>query len=226
MTITIDQVREAILFLIALVLSITVHEFGHAWAANRLGDGVPKAQGRLSLSPARHVDPIGTLLFPLIMQLTHVPLLGWGRPVQTDPRNYTKRVTPMTGQMLVALAGPTMNLLMAAAVSLLVVAGARSGVLSGRAGVSLIEHVVVLNLSLMFFNLLPIPPLDGGAVLAWVLPASFRPMLNFMARWGFLILVGLMMTPFLRILMYPAYVVMAFWIEGVMRMAGMGMAAA
>jgi Zn-dependent protease len=72
LTITIDEVREAILFLIALVLSITVHEFGHAWAATKLGDSVPKAQGRLSLSPARHIDPMGTLLFPLIMQLTHV----------------------------------------------------------------------------------------------------------------------------------------------------------
>ncbi len=221
MSITIDQVREAILFLIALVLSITVHEFGHAWAATKLGDSLPRAQGRLTLSPIPHVDPIGTLLLPLIMQLTHVPLLGWGRPVQTNPRNYTKRVSQATGQMLVAIAGPLMNLLLAVLVSTVVVVGGRSGALSETLALGLMDHLVRLNLFLMFFNLLPIPPLDGGAVLAWVLPRSLQGVIAFLGRWGSLILFAMVMSPLLQFLMYPGAVVAAFWQDSVLRGAGL-----
>lgn len=207
----IDKVREAVLFIIALVLSISVHEYGHAWAATKLGDPVPRAQGRLSLSPLRHVDPIGTLAFPLIMFFTGIPLLGWGRPVETNPLNYTRRFSRVTGSMLVSIAGPAMNLAMALAVSLLVVAGARVGVVSFDLARSLVMHLVILNLGLMFFNLLPIPPLDGGAVLAWALPASLRHVVDFLARWGFIILLGLLITGFLRYLMLPAYYVSRLW---------------
>jgi Zn-dependent protease len=209
--ITIDQVREGILYLIALVLSITVHEYGHALVATKLGDHVPRSQGRLTLSPVAHVDPIGTLLFPLIMHFTGIPLLGWGRPVQTNPLNYTRRFTRSTGHMLVALAGPAMNLGMAALVSLLVVIAGQGGLMSREAAIGLIQHMIFLNLSLMFFNLLPIPPLDGGAVLAWLLPRSLQHVVDFLTRWGFLILLGLMMTPLLSFFMLPARLVTQVW---------------
>ncbi len=220
LNVSIDKAAEAILFLIALILSITVHEFGHALVASKLGDSVPRSQGRLTLSPLRHIDPIGTILFPLLMVFTGIPLLGWGRPVETNPNNYTRRFSRLTGHMLVALAGPGMNLLMAVLVSALVVLGARTGVMTPGMGGALIGHMVQLNLGLMFFNLLPIPPLDGGAVLAWLLPRSMHGLIDFLSRWGFLILMGLMFTGTLGYLMIPGAMVSRWWIIAVVRAAG------
>jgi Zn-dependent protease len=218
---SIDFWGEVILFLIALILSISVHEFGHAWAATRLGDSLPRAQGRLTLNPIRHIDPIGTLLFPVIMAVAAVPLLGWGRPVQTNPLNYTRRFTRSTGHMLVAIAGPAMNLLLAVLVSLLIVAGAKAGLMTWELGETLIQHLVRLNLALMFFNLLPIPPLDGGAVLAWVLPRSMQGAVEFLNRWGFIILIGLLVTGFLSILMGPGAAVARWWVDTLRGVAGL-----
>jgi Zn-dependent protease len=209
---SVERFREAILFLIALVLSVSVHEFGHAWAANRLGDPLPRAQGRLTLNPVRHIDPIGTLLFPLIMVMARVPLLGWGRPVMTNPSNYRTSLSRPTASMLVALAGPAMNLLMAAVVSLLLVVGVRMTLVSEPTVALLIDHLVVLNLSLLFFNLLPIPPLDGGAVLAWALPRSMQGAIEFLERWGFIILFGLVMIPQVRMWVFaPAAYLSGLW---------------
>ncbi len=221
MSLSIDLWREVILFLIALILSVSVHEFGHAWAATKLGDSLPRAQGRLTLNPVRHIDPIGTLLFPVIMVLAHVPLLGWGRPVQTNPLNYTRRFSRATGHMLVAIAGPIMNLLMAIGISLIVVAGSKAGFMSWELGETLIQHLVLLNLSLLFFNLLPIPPLDGGAVLAWVLPRSMQGAIEFLNRWGFIILIGLMITGMLGFLMVPAAHVSRWWVEALRGIANL-----
>ena len=217
---SIDVWKERILFLIALVLSVAVHEFGHAWAANRLGDNLPKAQGRLTLNPIRHADPIGTLLFPLIMMMYSVPLLGWGRPVMTNPLNYTRSLSRATGSMLVAVAGPLMNFVMAVIVSVLVVVGIRAGFMSVEFGIALIQGLVFLNLTLLVFNLLPIPPLDGGAVLAWVLPRSMQGAIDFLNRWGFLILVGLMLTPALGYIMGPARAGSMMWARFVLGLAG------
>jgi Zn-dependent protease len=211
LNITLDDVRNALLFLIALVLSISVHEFGHAWVATKLGDPLPRAQGRLTLSPLKHADPIGTLLVPLLMLKSPIPLLGWGRPVQTNPLNYTRRFSRATGQMLVAIAGPTMNLLLALVVSLVLVVGARLGFMSRDLVVTLFGRVVALNLSLMFFNLLPIPPLDGGAVLGWILPRSMQHIVDLLSRWGFLVLLGLLLTGLLGYFMYPCQVLTTYW---------------
>ncbi len=209
---SLEPVREGLFFLVALILSISVHEFGHAWVATRLGDPLPRAQGRLTLSPMKHVDPVGTLLFPVLMILTSIPLLGWGRPVQTNPLNYTRRIPRQTGQMLVAVAGPAMNLLMAVVVSLVVVVAGRFEWMSRPTAIAIIEKLVGLNLTLMFFNLLPIPPLDGGAVLAWVLPRSQQHLVDFLSRWGFLILLGLVMIPrALGVLMAPVGALYAHW---------------
>src|SRR5690349_7735127 len=122
MDISADQVRTAVVSLIAFILSIAVHEFGHAWMANRLGDRLPAEQGRLTLSPLAHIDPIGTILMPLIGALAPggFPLLAWGKPVQTNPRAY-RGISPRNGNMLVSLMGPFMNLVLALAISILLV---------------------------------------------------------------------------------------------------------
>jgi Zn-dependent protease len=216
-----DVWGQAILFLIALILSVSVHEFGHAWAATKLGDPLPRAQGRLTLNPIRHIDPIGTLLFPLIMILSSVPLLGWGRPVQTNPRSYTRKMSQATGHMLVAIAGPGMNLMLALLVSVLVVLGAKAGIVTPETAGMLVGQLVALNLSLLFFNLLPIPPLDGGAVLAWMLPRSMQGAVEFLSRWGFIILLGLMYLGVLRFLMIPGNYLATLWIEALRGVTGL-----
>jgi Zn-dependent protease len=152
--IPLEQVRDSLLYLIALILSITVHEFGHAWMANRLGDRLPAAQGRVTLNPLRHIDPIGTILFPLLAR-AGMPVLGWGKPVQTNPAAYTRKVTMRGGHAMVAMAGPAMNLVMAIVTSLLAVVLAKTIGLPGDMLGQILEKLVGLNLFLMFFNLLP-----------------------------------------------------------------------
>jgi Zn-dependent protease len=212
-----NQWGAAILYVIAFILCITVHEYGHALVATKLGDTLPRLQGRLTLNPKHHIDPIGTLAVPLLGFIMHAPLLAWGRPVQTNPLRYTRKLSTATGHMLVALAGPMMNLVMAAAVSLVVIVGARTGVLGLEIGINLIRYLVILNITLFFFNLLPIPPLDGGAVLAWFLPRSMQGVIDFLNRWGFAILLGLMIAPQLGIpglslLMRPCEMVIRAWV--------------
>jgi Zn-dependent protease len=194
LNIGIDQVQRAVLYLIAFILCIAAHEFGHAWVANRLGDPTPRLQGRLTLSPVHHIDPIGTLLMPILMAFTSVPLLAWGRPVQYNPAALSRRFTMSTGRMLVAIAGPAMNLIMALLVSILIIVAAWLGA-PGQLLNGVFHYLVRLNLSLMIFNLLPIPPLDGGSVMAWLLPRSMHNVVDFLERYGGLLLLVLVLAP-------------------------------
>jgi Zn-dependent protease len=222
MDITADQVRTAIVSLIAFVLSIAVHEFGHAWMANKLGDRLPAQQGRLTLSPMAHIDPIGTLLMPLIAVFAPggFPLLAWGKPVQTNPNAYT-RLSPRTGHMLVALMGPVMNLVLAVVISIALIAVGRTGILSQTVAAAAINFFLKLNIILMFFNLLPVPPLDGGSVLAGLLPSSQQSIPAFLQRYGVLIFFALYLSGAMRVVMRPAYAVAGMWTDAVARlMAG------
>jgi Zn-dependent protease len=215
-----DQIQHAILYLIAFILSITVHEFGHAWLANRLGDSTPKVQGRLTLSPLHHIDPIGTILMPLIMGFSAassmaIPLLAWGRPVETNPSAYSRRFSLSTGRMLVSLAGPMMNLMLAIVVSIILIIASHLGAPNRLLGAGF-HYLIQLNLSLMIFNLLPIPPLDGGSVLAWILPRSMQHIVDFLARWGGFILLFLVISPslglpLLNVVGYPITVLSSIW---------------
>jgi Zn-dependent protease len=214
-----DQLQRAILYLIAFILSVAVHEFGHAWMANRLGDPTPRLQGRLTLSPLHHADPIGTIVMPLIMAFTTAPLFAWGRPVQYNPAALSRRFSMRTGQMLVAIAGPTMNLLMALVISLVIIAAGWLGA-PGRLLEALFRYLVQLNVALMIFNLLPIPPLDGGSVLAWALPRSLHHVVELLARYGTMILILLVVSPALglpiiNIIAYPIDFITQFFAMGI-----------
>lgn len=214
-----DQIRTAILYLIAFILAVAVHEFGHAWVANRLGDPTPRLQGRLTLSPVRHIDPIGTIVMPLIMAFTAAPLLAWGRPVQYNPAALSRRFSVRTGQMLVAIAGPTMNLLMAIVVSIGIVVAAHLGAPAGMLS-DVFHFLVKLNISLMVFNLIPIPPLDGGSVLAWLLPRSMHNVIDFLGRYGTFILILLVLSPSLGlpiigVIGYPIRVISGLLLSGI-----------
>lgn len=207
-----EQVRFALLSVVAFVVSVTFHEFGHAFVADRLGDGLPRAQGRVTLSPLRHIDLLGTIVMPLVAVLAAgVPLIAWGKPVQTDPSAMSRRFPRVVNNLLVSLAGPMMNLLLAVLVSAVMIALARTGSLSREHAVTIVRFMVVLNISLMFFNLLPVPPLDGAAILALVLPARARRVLPVLNRYGMIILLVLFLTPAGALLMAPARKLATVW---------------
>lgn len=201
------QVRQMLLFVVCLVLATAVHEFAHAFAADRLGDPTPSREGRLTLNPMAHADPIGTIGLPLFAGLTHAPLFGWGRPVNTQPRFYNRKISMRAGLALVAFAGPLSNLLQAVVVALLgwglVAAGITPDTHASVFGV--LGLFLILNLTLAVFNLLPVHPLDGGKLLAWALPARAQNIDNFLATWGWAILVALLLSGALSIILQPVY---------------------
>ena len=165
---------------IILLLSIAVHEFGHAYVADRLGDGLPRQQGRVTLNPFAHADPIGTIALPLFGLLSSGGMstgFGWGKPVMTSGGpGYTRRFRMRVSHMFVSLAGPGMNLVFGTFIALLTVILYKTGVFKleqfygGTTLPSMLVAAAWTNYVLMFFNLLPAKPLDGGAVLEGLLP--------------------------------------------------------
>jgi Zn-dependent protease len=219
MDISPDQIRRALLSLAAFVVSVTFHEFGHAFVADRLGDRTPRAQGRVTLSPLPHIDPIGTIVMPLVAALLPggFPLIAWGKPVVTNPRNYTARVSARTGHLMVSLAGPFMNLLVAGVGSLVFVLLGRAGRLSPDVANGLVRYLIAINLLLMFFNLIPLPPLDGGSILSGVLPDSLQFIPNVLRRYGIIVFFILFMSGVLGFVMRPAYHLIAAWSAALVR---------
>lgn len=190
----IEALRQGALWMILLVVAIALHEFGHAWMADRRGDPLPRAQGRVTLDPTAHIDPIGTLLIPGLMIFwpafagsgAPIALIGWGKPVQVSLAN------PRTRRMddiLITLAGPAMNLALCVAFTLgLALAGPPGATGDGR----FMLNGLMLNAGLMVFNLLPIPPLDGGRILRWVVgmtEETFRTVATY-APWVMLFLIN------------------------------------
>jgi Zn-dependent protease len=156
------EVIIMIFWLVALFASITVHEFLHAWTANYLGDPTAKAMGRVSLNPIAHIDPIGTILLPVIMALTTGFVFGWAKPVPINPNNFKNY---RVGQALTAIGGPLANLVMILVFTAIYKLIPDSGLFS----VFLII-LIELNVILMVFNLIPVPPLDGSKILYMFLP--------------------------------------------------------
>jgi Zn-dependent protease len=207
-----EQVRHALLSVVAFVLSVSFHEFGHAFVADKLGDGLPRAQGRVTLSPLRHIDPLGTIVVPLLATFAAgAPFIAWGKPVQTNPDAMTRRFPRTVNNLLVSLAGPTMNLVFAVLVSVVLVVLAKSGHMTRGGAELIVRYMIVLNISLLFFNLLPVPPLDGGAILALVLPQRIRGVLPLLQRYGILVIILMFATGLGSLVMRPASILAAAW---------------
>lgn len=184
-----NQLADGIIQYLMLIGLLTFHEFGHAWTAWKCGDDTARLQGRVSLNPLVHIDPIGTVLLPMLM--IFLPnnygrfLLGWAKPVPVNPYNLRNK---NFDDILVTLAGPGMNLLLAVGL----VALARAGIIfHSEAMIQLCLKAAVLSLVLCFFNLIPVPPLDGSQILRVVMGMSYETYANF-ARYGFIIIIVLL----------------------------------
>ncbi len=184
------DVPRLALNLIPMLLSLSVHEFSHAWVADRLGDRTPKVQGRLTLSPLAHYDVLGTFVIPAVATLmSGFALIGWAKPVQFVPANFTRSVTMRQGAALVAIAGPASNLALAtlSAAAIAVLAQTAPGALGSGLG-ELLNVMVILNIGLCVFNLLPMPPLDGSHLL----PRSLDDFKASIAPYSFLLILILL----------------------------------
>ena len=200
--------------MIVLLFSLTVHEMSHAWTADQFGDPTARLLGRVSLNPIVHADPIGTILFPLISMVSGAPLIGWAKPV---PVNLRYLHHPRRDYMLVAAAGPTSNLVLALFAALLLILLPVSPQTIGEPTVSapvaaILSQTMRLNVLLAVFNMIPIPPLDGGNVLAGLLPPSFADSFNRIRPYGFLLLYALILTDGFRYIVLPPYFFIMSWL--------------
>jgi Zn-dependent protease len=216
-----NLIAQFILFMVALVFSLSVHESAHAWMSNHFGDDLARLQGRISLNPAVHVDPIGTLLFPAIMFFTGARLIGWAKPTPVNPLRWrNKRVA----NFWVSVAGVICNFIIAIVAGFLLRVLYSTGVLNGAlmpahtdsliviGAVKLLQAFFTLNVSLGVFNLIPIPPLDGSKILQSILPPSFEAGLETFERFGpillFVAVFAGLLTPIFNIIMPIAWYIL------------------
>ena len=180
------QIQTLLLIAPPILLALTFHEFAHAYVANRLGDDTAKQNGRLSLNPLRHLDPLGTIMIFLVH-------FGWAKPVPVNPYRLKN---PKKDMLWISAAGPAANMILALASGILLrLIVATAGEADRHSFMGLLTYVVFMslqiNLALAIFNILPIAPLDGSKILSGLLPAGFEKMLYFMERYGPFILLGL-----------------------------------
>ncbi len=208
------NIPTLVIALLVLIFSLTVHEAAHAWSASQLGDDTAKRLGRVSLNPVVHVDPIGTLLLPIIAMVSNAPIIGWAKPTPVNVRNLRH---PRRDHILVTAAGPASNLAIAtvAALALRVIPNSPGGAgLDIATPLNLIAtETLLLNVLLAVFNMLPIPPLDGGQIVMALLPPRIAIHFRFLYEYGFLILMGLLVTGVLGYLIGPPYYVILSWLH-------------
>jgi Zn-dependent protease len=205
-----EKIRLLLLFAPVFILSLSFHEYAHAWSANRLGDSTARYLGRMTMDPMSHISWFGTVLFPAISLLTGAPLFGWANPVPVDMRNFRK---PRSHMAIVAAAGPASNIVLAvlctAGLSALIhlTTGAMGTGAPGMRGaaIEMLTMAVQLNLFLAFFNLLPVPPLDGSRIVQGFVSAQTADFIDRYAFQGQMILLALFIFGVLRVLAVPVY---------------------
>ena len=195
-----ELISHLVIFMVVLLLAISAHEAGHAWMSHKFGDDTAYMLGRVTLNPIAHTDPVGTLLIPIVGfifgavggALGAIPLIGWGKPTPVNPRNWTNF---KLANVMVSIAGVLANLILLiigfAMAKVMITQGFAPREFFGNSSNPLVifaGDLMLLNLSLFVFNLLPFPPLDGSKILSTFLPESFTPIFNLLEQYGFLIL--------------------------------------
>jgi Zn-dependent protease len=192
------DIQTLLIWVIPVLFAITVHETAHGWVASKLGDHTARMMGRLTLNPIKHIDPVGTILVPALLYLSSAGFLfGWAKPV---PINFSALRSPKKDMLWVALAGPGVNLLMAIG-WLIIVA------IANTLNIPFLEFMggagIFVNLLLAIFNLLPIPPLDGGRVISSLLPGRLAYQYDQLEPYGLFILVGLLFLGVFQNIIWP-----------------------
>jgi Zn-dependent protease len=211
MELTPEKIRWILIYVFVLLISVALHEFGHAIMAHKLGDDTPSRQGRVTLNPLAHADPIGTLLLPLVGAIYgaatgHGGGFGWGKPVQWQPHRIGRRFSMSTAKILVAIAGPAMNVILAVVIACTHALLISQHVLTLESEVGqILVFAVLTNFVLFFFNLLPVPPLDGGHVAQSFMPYRYRDKFDQFARYSPFIVLGFMLIPQMQVVFsWPA----------------------
>jgi len=204
---------------VAFLFAISVHESAHAWTASKCGDQTARLLGRITLNPLKHIDPVGTIVMPVLAYLTHFPLIGWAKPTPVDPRQFKH---PVRDDILVSLAGPISNLMIAAGAVIVMAVISFSSDLGhqviktvGSGGVPesqsplvplalIADQFLFMNILLAAFNVIPIPPLDGSHVLRHFLPESMKRAYDMMGMFGLLLLM-VIGGPILRFVATPMF---------------------
>jgi Zn-dependent protease len=202
------DVAQIFIAFIVLLFSLTVHECAHAWTADRRGDPTARLLGRVSLNPMVHADLIGTVVFPIVAMVANAPLIGWAKPV---PVNIRRLRHQRRDYVLVAAAGPASNLALAVTVAIALQILPISPVTLGEPNISvpvaqLLSQALRLNVLLAVFNMIPIPPLDGGNVLGGLLPPNLGSRFDaFVRPYGFILLYAVILTPLFNYLVVPPF---------------------
>ena len=200
--------------MVVLLFAISAHEAAHAWMSNRFGDDTARLLGRITLNPAAHIDPIGTLLIPIAGfilgsiggPVARIPLIGWGKPTPVNPLRWRNKDV---ANVMVSAAGIMANLFLAICAFIIIKVFLMTGTFSSipesfQEPVTIfLQYLLIMNVSLAVFNLLPFPPLDGSKILETFLPASAQPVLALMERYGFIILMLLIYVGFFGAIMRP-----------------------
>ncbi len=189
-------VQKVIIWAIPVLFAVTIHETAHGWVALRFGDRTAQMLGRLTLNPIKHIDPIGTIVVPALLAMTTGLIFGWAKPVPINARNLRR---PQKDMAWVALAGPAANFVMAFFWSLVILVGG-----SWNAALLYMGLVgVFINTVLMLLNLLPLPPLDGGRIVASILPGPLAWNFSRIEPYGFIILVALLYFGVIGMILWP-----------------------
>jgi len=213
------SILSIVIQLFVLLFAITIHEASHAWSAMKKGDPTAYAAGRVSMNPLAHIDPIGTVIMPVLLVIMHLPAFGWAKPVPVNPYNLRH---PRRDNLWISLAGPAANLTAAVSALLLIrilrlfapgITGFLLGFLQGShvargfyplEGLALVLfYVVLVNMYLAVFNLIPVPPLDGSGILSGLLSDSAAAAYDRIRPYGFIIVVALVSIGVLNIIIQP-----------------------